>query len=355
MNLQQLNNEIHASDKSEFLSKRASWVSQISTILGTATESQIEYFRNHTGRELFRKAHYFQDSSFIQDDFDSGFRPNRIDPETGLNGGIISWYDAADHNSYELDSNNRISKVSDKSGSFDLSNNKDVNLSPTIDSVYFDDNKSRNIFYYGDVDLTSHNKCTMRSYDFSHDFSSDGELNILLVVHHLKSDLGATDSQDFIFEAAQNGLHNSGTGRFFLRKTNDTTASPNFNNSGLGTAIGFDETESGMDLENPVNLLLNIHLKNGEQVLRLNGSELKTSAKNPVQNITNEAVTTKGDGGGGFYWGANIYGQQSLEGGFGEILLYNNFAEDGEFLESYLAKKWGFTVPNTNKHFRTFS
>lgn len=354
MNLQQLNNEIHASDKSEFLSKRPTWVTQITTLLATASESEIEYFRNHTGRELFRKAHSFGDSLFIQDEFDSGFRPKRVDPEVGLNGGIISWYDAADQSSYDLDSQNRILKVSDKSGTFDLSNNKGINRSPTIDRIYFDDGKLRNIFFYGDINPTSHDKCTMRSFNFSHDFNLDGELNMLIVLHHLQSGPGATDSQDFIFEAAQNGAHNSGTPRFFMRKGGDSTTTPNFNNSGLGTAITFNETEAGIDLDNPVNLLLNIHLKNGAQTLRLNGAELKTSTKASVQNITNEPLNS-GNGGGGIFWGSNIYGGQSLEGGFGEILLYNDFAQDGEFLESYLAKKWGFTIPSPNKHFRTFS
>jgi len=351
MNLQELNNLIHESSKDDFIANRSSWVTTITNLLSNASESDIEYFRNHTGRELIRKAHSFNDTSFIEDAFDDGFRPKRVDPTAGLAGNIISWYDASDSSSHDLDSQNRILKAYDKAGSFDLSNNKAIERTPTIDLLKFDDGRLRNTFFFNRG--PGHDNCLFRSFDFSHNFSSAGELNMLIVVHHMKSNPGDTDSQDFIFEAAQNGIHNTGTPRFFLRKGGEDGSNGSFNNTGLGGAISFNETQAGLQLDNPVNLLLNIHLKNGSQALRLNGTEIKTSTNATVVNITNEPIDGSGNGGGGIYWGSNIYGGQTLEGGFGEIILYNDFSGDGEFLESYLAKKWGFDIPSF-KHFKTF-
>lgn len=356
MNFIDLKNQIHRASKSEFISQRATWVSNIKTLLTNASEADIEYFRNHVGRELFRKANLFDDASFIKDDFDSGFRPRRVDPTTGLNGNIISWYDASDSSSHDLDSQNRILKAYDKAGSFDLSTNKGIDRAPTIDRLEFNDGRLRNTFFFRRG--SGADNCTFRSYDYSHNFSTDGELNMLIVLHHLPSNSGDTDRQDFIFEASQNGNHAAGTGRFFLRKSNDDTDAPSYNASGMGgavppTAIRLNEADAGQQLDNPVNLLLNLHISNGSQVLRFNGKEIHTSSKTNMQNITNEPLTGNGNAGGGIYWGSNIYGGQSLEGGFGEIILYDNFEQDGEFLESYLAKKWGFDAP-TPKHFKTF-
>jgi len=346
MNLQELNNTIHQASKSEFISKRATWVTTAKNLLNGASEGDIEYFENHTGRELFRKANLFGDNGFIQDSFDEGFRPSRFNPKSNsLSGNIISWYDAADPRSYELNSDGRILSANDKSGSYDLAPSKGIDRSPTIDKIKFDDGGFRNVFFYDRG--VSHDNCTFRSYGFSHDFTS-GELNILMVLHHMKSNLGDIDSQDFIFEAAQNGVHNSGTPRFFLRKGGESGANPAYSNAGLGNAFNFTETEAGKQFDNPVNLLLNFHIKNGKQISRLNGAEIKTTTRASVQNVTNEET-----GNGGIFWGSNIHGGQTLEGGFGEIILYDDFAQDGEFLESYLAKKWGFDIP-TIKHFKTF-
>lgn len=351
MSLQELNNLIHKSNKDDFIANRSSWVTTITNLLSNASESDIEYFSNHTGRELIRKAHLFDDTSFIEDAFDDGFRPKRVDPTAGLAGNIISWYDASDSSSHDLDSQNRILKAYDKAGSFDLSTNKGIDRTPTIDPLEFDDGRLRNTFFFNRG--PGHDNCMFRSYNFSHNFSTDGELNMLIVLHHMPSNPGDTDSQDFVFEAAQNGNPYGGTPRFFLRKGGDSTDSPSYNNSGLGAAIAFNETEAGLQLENPVNLLLNIHLKNGSQALRINGTEIKTASKASIVNITNEPLNASGNAGGGIYWGSNTLGGQTLEGGFGEIILYNDFAKDGEFLESYLAKKWGFDIPSF-KHFKTF-
>lgn len=346
MNFIDLKNQIHRASKSEFISQRSTWVSNIKTLLANASEADIEYFRNHVGRELFRKANLFDDASFIKDDFDSGFRPRIVDPTTGLNGNIISWYDGSDPSSHELDSQNRVIKAYDKAGSFDLSSNKGIDKAPTIGPIKFDDGRARNVFFFRRSPISDN--CTFRSYDFSHDFSLDGELNMLIVLHHMKSNSGDNDTQDFVFEAAQNNKHASGTPRFFLRKGGEDVTTPSYNNQGLGPAIGFTESEAGKQFDNPVNLLLNFHIKKGEQESRINGGQIKQSSRVNVQNITKES-----GGDGGIYWGSNMHGGQTLEGGFGEIILYDNFAEDGEFLESYLAKKWGFDIP-TPKHFKTF-
>lgn len=344
-----LKNQIHRASKSEFISQRATWVSNIKTLLTNASEADIEYFRNHVGRELFRKANLFNDASFIKDDFDSGFRPRRVDPTTGLNGNIISWYDASDSSSHDLDSEKRVIKAYDKAGDFDLSGSKGLEKSPKIDRVKFNDGRDRNIFFF--PRSPSADNSHFRSYDFSHDFNSDGELNILIVIHHLKNSLGDDSKQDFVFEAANTG--SAGNPRFFLRRGGDMTTSPSYNQNGMGTAFSFGESDVSFELDQPVNLLLNLAVKKGSQTLRINGKEINTSSSTSLNNIIKHPLNDQGMAGGGIYWGSNLNNGQTLEGGLGEIILYDDFTEDGEFLESYLAKKWGFDVP-TPKHFKTF-
>ena len=57
MNLQQLNNKIHQASKSELISNLAAWKDAIKSALD-AGESEA-YYKNHTGRELYRKLHNF--------------------------------------------------------------------------------------------------------------------------------------------------------------------------------------------------------------------------------------------------------------------------------------------------------
>jgi hypothetical protein len=121
----------------------------------------------------------------------------------------------------------------------------------------------------------------------------------------------------------------------------------------LGGAFNFSESDVSFELDQPVNLLLHLAIKKGSQTLRINGQEIKTSSVTSLNNIIKNPLNGQGMAGGGIYWGSNLNSGQTLEGGFGEIILYNDFTEDGEFLESYLAKKWGFDVP-TPKHFKTF-
>lgn len=354
MNLIDLNNQIHNADKAEFISQRASWVSSITSELASASEADIEYFRNHTGRELIRKANLFGDTAFIKDDFDDGFRPKRVDPTTGLNGNIISWYDAADSNSYELDGK-LIDSVKDKSGSYNLSSVTPEER-PTINTLTFPDGRSRNTFYFppaieGGVYGPNNSGTTLRSYDFTHNFSSDGELNIAMVVNFVPS--GPTDPQDFVFEFANDAKWPKPTmPRGFLRKGGEGST-PNFGANGLGAGLTVTSSKTGYELYNPISILFNLHLSNGSQISRYNGVEVNSSAESTISNIQYAKLDGNGNRGGGIWYGSNWQGNSQLEGGLGEIILYDDFAEDGEFLESYLAKKWGFDVP-TPKHFKTF-
>lgn len=356
MNFIDLKNQIHRASKSEFISQRATWVSNIKTLLANASEADIEYFRNHVGRELFRKANLFDDASFIKDDFDPGFRPRRVDPTTGLNGNIISWYDASDSSSYELDGK-VINSVKDKSGSYNLSSARPEER-PTINTLTFPDGRSRNTFYFppaieGGEYGSNNSGTTLRSYDFTHNFSSDGELNIAMVVNFVPS--GPTDPQDFVFEFANDAKWPDPTmPRGFLRKGGEGEGSvPNFGANGLGGGLNVTSSQTDYDLYNPITILFNLHLSNGSQISRYNGVEVNSSTQSTISNIQYAKLDGNGNKGGGIWYGSNWQGNSQLEGGIGEIILYDDFEQDGEFIESYLAKNWGIDVP-TPKHFKTF-
>ncbi len=79
--LQQLNNQIHTiRNQSEMASKLDNLKSHIKSALnGSESES---YYKNHTGRELYRKLSNFEMESEITtigDDHDAGFRPLTVD------------------------------------------------------------------------------------------------------------------------------------------------------------------------------------------------------------------------------------------------------------------------------------
>jgi hypothetical protein len=82
MTLQQLNNKIHSiPTPTELSTELASIKSDIKTILSAGGGAEENYYKNHTGRELFRKLNNFDmaaDLSSIGDPYDSGFRPTDV-------------------------------------------------------------------------------------------------------------------------------------------------------------------------------------------------------------------------------------------------------------------------------------
>lgn len=79
--LQEINNRIHSiPTPSELESSLSSIKSDIETVLSQPDDGFNEnYYKNHTGRELFRKLNNFGLGSLIFDSYDSGFRPTTID------------------------------------------------------------------------------------------------------------------------------------------------------------------------------------------------------------------------------------------------------------------------------------
>jgi hypothetical protein len=78
MNLQELNNIIHSATKEDLQDNLNSWKDSIKALLIAGTEADDHYYRNHTGRELFRKLYNFgmtTELGDIGDEYDSGFRP----------------------------------------------------------------------------------------------------------------------------------------------------------------------------------------------------------------------------------------------------------------------------------------
>jgi hypothetical protein len=69
--------QIHSTKTAQELSDNLSlYKSQIKGILDLNIESQSTYYKNHTGRELFRKLYNFGLSHLIPTTYDAGFRPD---------------------------------------------------------------------------------------------------------------------------------------------------------------------------------------------------------------------------------------------------------------------------------------
>ena len=82
MTLQQLNNKIHSIPTPTDLSSELTVIKDdIKTILSAGGDFEENYYKNHTGRELFRKLNNFgmtTELSDIGDPYDSGFRPTDV-------------------------------------------------------------------------------------------------------------------------------------------------------------------------------------------------------------------------------------------------------------------------------------
>jgi len=82
MTLQQLNNKIHSIPTPTDLSSELTVIKDdIKTILSAGGDFEENYYKNHTGRELFRKLNNFgmtTELSNIGDPYDSGFRPTDV-------------------------------------------------------------------------------------------------------------------------------------------------------------------------------------------------------------------------------------------------------------------------------------
>jgi len=378
MDLLKLKNILHAATAEDWASNKSVWLSQISDLVSAGTEEEVAYFINHTGRELFTKAENLNDP-FESDTTGSGNRPKPIkyDNETisksldikqnpgksknknkksALKGDIISWYDALDSSSYELDGE-FINSVKDKSGSYDLSSLTSAGR-PTLQALTFPDGKSRNTFYFppgvvGGEPAPNSSGTTLRSYNFTHDFASDGELNLAIVVNFVPS--GTTDPQDFVFEAANDANTRSSMGRLFVRKLNEKegTQTPRMSGSGGGGALNVLQSDTGYNFFNPITILFNIHLSKGLQISRYNGIEVKRSTINSLTNIEYvDLDSSLGRKGGGIWYGSNWWGESQLEGGLGEIILYND-SKDSPVIETYLSNKWGISIPS-KKRFLSF-
>jgi len=77
--LQELNNKIHTiATPIELSLELPSIIQDIKTALTIQDSFSISYYTNHTGRELHRKLYNFGMIDQIQDELDSGFRPQTL-------------------------------------------------------------------------------------------------------------------------------------------------------------------------------------------------------------------------------------------------------------------------------------
>lgn len=133
MSLQQILNRIHSTrNPNELNSKLNSFKQEINSELSSGDPFQENYYKNHTGRELYRKLNNFGMGSeiiAIGDNYDAGFRPLTVDGIKGLAitfspsslPSLISWYDASDASTI-THLNGTVSAWADKSSnSNDLS------------------------------------------------------------------------------------------------------------------------------------------------------------------------------------------------------------------------------------------
>lgn len=83
MSLQEILNRIHSTrSPNELNSKLNSFKQEINTELSGGDSFHENYYKNHTGRELFKKLNNFGLKPLIPTSYDSGFRPN--DTNLGL-------------------------------------------------------------------------------------------------------------------------------------------------------------------------------------------------------------------------------------------------------------------------------
>lgn len=83
MSLQEILNRIHATrSPSELNSKLNLFKQEISAELSGSDPFQENYYKNHTGRELFKKMNNYGLENLIPTSYDSGFRPD--DTSLGL-------------------------------------------------------------------------------------------------------------------------------------------------------------------------------------------------------------------------------------------------------------------------------
>ena len=82
MTLEELNNQIHAiTNVADMTSQLTLIKSNIKAALNAGGATEEHYYKNHTGRELFRKLSDLGMTdalAFIGDTFDSGFRPTSV-------------------------------------------------------------------------------------------------------------------------------------------------------------------------------------------------------------------------------------------------------------------------------------
>jgi hypothetical protein len=77
MTLQEILNRIHSTrNPNELNSKLNSFKQEIKSELSGGDSFQENYYKNHTGRELFRKLNNFGFKTLIPTSYDSGFRPH---------------------------------------------------------------------------------------------------------------------------------------------------------------------------------------------------------------------------------------------------------------------------------------
>lgn len=102
MNVHQLVNHIHSIPTPELLSSEFDFIKNQVALLINKGEFQVNYFKNHIGRELFRKLYNFGLSNLIKGEYDSGFRPIDLDfisdgpldflPSDDIN--LSNWWDS---------------------------------------------------------------------------------------------------------------------------------------------------------------------------------------------------------------------------------------------------------------------
>lgn len=77
MSLQEILNRIHSTrNPNELSSKLNSFKQEIKTELSGGDSFQENYYKNHTGRELFKKLNNYGLKALIPTSYDSGYRPD---------------------------------------------------------------------------------------------------------------------------------------------------------------------------------------------------------------------------------------------------------------------------------------
>jgi len=334
MSLQQLNKKIHQASKSELVANLETFKTAIANAL---TEGESEaYYKNHTGRELYRKLHNFglgSEITSIGDAHDNGFRPLTVagikssvaslfDPSDIDSAVLLAWYDASDSSTITKNGSNEVTLWSDKSAnSNNLAGNAEAGSNPITGTSK---QNSLNVIKLDGDDF-------FKKDVFSTPTSGNLQAFIVCSVDTVNHNADAVISMDAASHDWQIGAGNHNQFRGILTFNDQTPhgSTTVASNSGLA---GFRMFCADLDFTD-----------DGKYQLLVDGETLPGTL---VRNYTAKLASNVE-----FYLFANRSENKFPEGKIAEVILLDNTDNTvRQKVEGYLAHKWGIESLLSGSH-----